>query len=102
MSAVAYTVTATFPDQATAGRYLAWLEDGHVDAVIRHGAHSGMIIRIEDPSEPIRVETRYIFPTRQTFETYLRDGAPALRAEGVRLFPPGSGVSFERRTGSVV
>lgn len=102
MSAIAYTVIATLPDESTAREYIAWLEDGHVDEVLRAGAHSGMIVRVEDPPRPIRVETRYIFSTRGRFEEYLRAAAPALRAEGLRRFPPERGVTFERRVGVVV
>ncbi len=102
MSALAYSVIATLPDEPTASRYVRWLEGGHVDGVVEGGAKSAMIVRITDPADPIRVETRYIFANREVFETYERDHAPALRAEGLELFGPDSGVTFERRVGSVI
>jgi len=104
MERIAYTVTATLPDEPTARRYIAWLEDGHVDAVIAGGAHSAMIVRLLDEPAPgpIRVETRYIFATRELFDRYLAEHAPALRQEGLALFGPGSGVSFSRTVGRVV
>ena len=102
MPAIAYTVVATLPDEGVAREYIAWLDGGHVDEVVRGGAQSGMIVRIEDPSTPIRVETRYIFATRERFEEYLRTTAPRLREEGLRRFPPERGVTFERRIGVVV
>jgi hypothetical protein len=102
MAAIAYSVIATLPDARTADEYVAWLEDGHVDAVVRGGAHSAMIVRIQDPSHPIQVETRYIFSTRDAFDRYVREAAPGLRADGLRLFGPGRGVSMERRVGIVV
>ncbi len=104
MSAIAYTVSATLPDDDTAARYIAWLEDGHIDAVIKGGAHSAMIVRMEreSPTDPPRVETRYIFATRAAFETYVQHHAPALRAEGLKLFGPASGVRFARSIGQVL
>ncbi|HVZ93665.1 MAG TPA: DUF4286 family protein [Phycisphaerales bacterium] len=106
MSAVAYTVTAILPEETIAERYIAWLEDGHVDAVIAGGAHSATIVRLDrEPSDPPgveRVEVRYIFPTRAVFEKYVEVYAPALRSEGIKLFGPDSGVRFERRTGTIV
>lgn len=102
MAALAYTVTATLPDEPTAGEYLRWLEDGHVDQVIEGGAKSAMIVRITEPATPIRVETRYIFPNRDAFDAYERDHAPRLRSEGLELFGPDRAVSFERRVGTVI
>lgn len=99
MASIAYTVIAVLPDEATRRAYLAWLEDGHVDAVIAAGAHSATIVAVEDPADPIKVETRYVFSTRETLGDYLRDQAPALREEGLRLFGPKTGVLFRREIG---
>ena len=41
------------------------------------------------------------FNESNTVEAYLRDHAPALRADGLKHFPPESGVTFERRTGEL-
>ena len=98
MPPIAYTVIARLPDQATASEYVAWLAGGHVAAVVAAGAMSGQIIRSRDP--PLEVETRYLFPDRETFERYLRESAPGLRAEGLKRFP--TGIRFERRVGIVV
>jgi len=102
MSAIVYTVTATLPDRPTADRYLDWLRDGHVDAVVAAGAHSAMIVRVTDPPDPIRVETRYVFSTRQAYDDYLAHHAPALRADGAERFGPETGVRFSRSVGEVV
>ncbi len=102
MPAIAYTVIATLPDEATASEYLTWLASGHVTQVVRHGASSGMIVRIEDPPVPVQVEARYMFPTREAYEGYIRGGAATrLRAEGAARFSPERGVTFERRAGAV-
>lgn len=100
--AVSYTVTATLPSEEVASEYLAWLEGGHVEEVIRHGARSATIVRLVDPAEPIRVETRYVFPTRALYEDYITRHAPTLRADGLRRFGPDRGVSMQRRVGWIV
>lgn len=101
MTRIAYTVTATLPNESLAREYIQWLQDGHVDDVIEHGAHSGMIVRITDPATPIRVETRYIFSTKALFDRYVERFAPILREEGLKKFPPERGVTFERRIGEI-
>ena len=101
MPAIAYTVIATLPDEPTRSEYLAWLNAGHVDDVVRAGAAWAQVVRIEDPASPPQVESRYLFPDRATFEAYLRDTSPRLRAEGLSRFPPARGVRFERRVGIV-
>jgi len=102
MPAIAYTVIATLPDEPTRSEYVAWLESEHVNLVVKAGAHTAMIVRVEDPVAPPQVEARYIFTTRQEFERYIRDSAPALRAEGLKRFPAQRGIRFERRIGAVV
>lgn len=100
---IAYTVTATFPDEATRDEYIAWLEDGHIDQVIRNGAHSAMIVVLDHAvGDPIVVEVRYIFPTREVFDRYIAEFAPALRADGLKRFPPERGIEFHRNTGSIL
>lgn len=102
MGMIAYTVTAELPDAETRRAYISWLCQGHVDDVIKGGALSGSIIRIEDPAEPSRVETRYLFAGRDNLEAYLRDHAPALRADGLARFGPESGVRFSRTVGELI
>ncbi|MBL8763711.1 MAG: DUF4286 family protein [Phycisphaerae bacterium] len=104
MTRIAYTVVARLPSLAIRDEYCHWLESGHIDHVLRHGAHSAMIVRLEGQTGEAAqfVEVRYIFPTRQVFDEYLRAHAPALRAEGVRLFGPARGVTFSRTVGEIV
>ncbi len=101
MTRIAYTVTATLPDEASAREYIAWLREGHVDEVVEHGAHTGMIVRLTEPATPIRVETRYVFSTQSLFDRYVKQFAPMLREEGLQKFPPESGVTFERCVGEI-
>jgi len=99
-SRISYAVTATLPDESVAREYIAWLEGGHVEDVIEGGAHTAMIVRLQ--GDPIRVETQYIFSTRELFERYEQKHAPALRADGMKRFGPERGVSFERRIGEIL
>ena len=101
MPEIAYTVTATLPDEQTEQAYLRWLREGHVRAVINAGASSGLIVSLDDPAGSRRVQARYLFPSRDALDDYVRERAAALRADGLRLFPPESGISFERETGVV-
>jgi hypothetical protein len=102
MIRICYMVIATLPDTATAEEYVTWLEDGHVDAVISHGAHSAMIVRLEPAATRPRVMTQYIFTTRELFDRYVSTFAPALRADGLKRFPPERGITFERLVGEIV
>jgi len=102
MLAIAYTVIATLPDLATRDEYVAWLENGHMDAVIKGGAHSAAIVIVDEPATPFQVETRYTFQTRDAFDQYVARVAPALRADGLERFPPGKGVGMVRRIGRIL
>lgn len=102
MGMLAYTVTAELPSREVRDAYLTWLAEGHVEAVIEGGAISGSIVRIDDPAEPFRVETRYLFAGRDDLDTYVRDHAPALRADGLARFGPETGVRFVRTIGEVI
>ena len=99
---LAYSVIATLPNEATLDEYVAWLRDGHIEAVVRGGASAGWVIRHDPlPGMPLRVEARYLFPSRAAFERYVAESAPALRAEGLARFPASRGVTFERVVGMV-
>lgn len=97
-----YSVIATLPDAGAAAEYVAWLTGGHTRAVIAGGAASAEVVRVEEPAEPVRVESRYVFASRADYDRYLRDHAPALRADGMARFGTGRGVTFERRIGRIV
>lgn len=102
MPKVAYTVTARFASPARVGDYIGWLAGGHVRQVLEAGALSAEIVRLDGPPEQPAVQTRYVFATREAFERYEREAAPRLRAEGLALFGPGTGVVFSRELGAVV
>ena len=106
--AVMYTVRATCPDEVTRERYIDWLANGHVQAVLDGGATAAVIVQFDgepatvDAPRAFRVEVRYAFQDRPALERYTREFAPALRADGLRLFGPDSGVTFERTIGEAV
>ncbi len=97
-----YAVTATFPDERTAAEYVDWLACGHTQHVISAGAASARIVRLDtSPGQPLQIETQYLFPSRAAFDQYVATAAPALRAEGLAKFPPGRGITMQRRSGEV-
>ncbi|MBY0313326.1 MAG: DUF4286 family protein [Phycisphaerales bacterium] len=100
---ICYMVIATLPTPELRAQYVTWLEDGHVDQVIKGGAHSAMIVALApDAQGRDRVMTQYVFATRENFDTYVAVHAPALRAEGQRLFGPQMGVTMTREVGEIV
>lgn len=94
-----YCVTAKFTDAAVRDEYLAWLGGGHMAAVVQGGALSARAV-VLDGAE-LRVATQYFFADIQSFDRYVRDFAPALRADGATRFPAHRGVTFERLQGTV-
>lgn len=107
---VYYAVVCTLPSEAMAREYVAWLEDGHVDAVINApggGAHSAMIVALERregdglAAGARQVMTQYVFSTREVYEHYVAHHAPALRADGLKRFGPERGVRMERLVGVI-
>ncbi len=104
MSAIAYTVRAHCPDPQTAREYARWLRDGHLDRVIAGGALSATVLLLDPPAAaaPSTIEVRYLFPTRERLDRYLKEFAPALRAEGLQRFPPERGITYERTVGEIL
>lgn len=103
MPTILYTVRATCPHLHVRGRFLSWLTPNHVAEVMKGGATAVRIVLPDREGEaaPAVVETQYVFPSRKALETYLRDHAPALRADGLKHFPPESGVTFTRQVAEV-
>lgn len=103
MPAILYTVRATCQDVQQRGRFLSWLSPNHVLQVKAGGATAVRIVLPDraDDSSPAAVETQYVFPSRKAFDTYIRDHAPALRADALKHFPPESGVVFERQVSEI-
>jgi len=103
MPALLYTVRASCKDLQQRGRYLSWLTPNHVAEVMAGGATSVRIVLPDREREtaPAVVETQYVFPSRKAFETYVRDHAPRLRADGLKNFPPESGITYARQVAEI-
>ena len=103
MPSLLYTVRATCQNVQQRGRFLSWLTPDHVLAVKAGGATAVRIVLPEPAggSAQAVVETQYVFPSRKAFDTYLRDHAPALRADAMKHFPPESGVIFARQVAEI-
>ena len=100
-----YAVTAETDSPDAARAYRAWLKGGHIRDVLRGGAVRGELIELDpEPGGPIRIQSRYTFPSRAIFELYERNHAPALREEGIRLFGPKSEhpMRFIRTQGNII
>ena len=103
MPKILYTVRATLPTVPQRGRFLSWLVPNHVLAVKAGGAEGVRVVLPDRANEgaPAVVETQYVFPSRKAFDTYVRDHAPAMRADALKHFPPESGVTFERQVAEI-
>ncbi|MEQ9617301.1 MAG: DUF4286 family protein [Phycisphaerales bacterium] len=99
---IAYAVRATLPNETLRDEYVRWLTaEGHVRDVLAGGASTGDVVVFDrEEGEPIRVEVRYTFPSREAFDDYVRDHAPALRQEGIDRFGD-RGITFERNIGEI-
>ena len=103
MPSILYTVRATCPSLQVRSRFLAWLVPNHVLQVKAGGATEVRIVLSDRENEtaPACVEVQYVFPSRKVLDTYLRDHAPALRADGLKHFPPESGLTYERQVAEI-
>lgn len=95
-----YTVTLTFADPSIAVEWLAWMRNEHAAHVVLAGAQSAEILKMDGVL--LRCEARYSFASRADFDRYVRDHAPRLREEGLRLFPTTRGIQYERSCGEVI
>ncbi len=103
MPRILYTVRATLPTVQLQSRYLAWLVPDHLAAVKAGGAESVRVILPDraNASSVAVVEVHYLFPSRKAFDTYVREHAPALRADLLKKFPPETGLTTERQVAEI-
>ncbi len=73
-----------------------WLRDEHLADVVTAGALRAELICFVDEK---RCEARYVFASREAFDRYERDHAPALRDEGLARFPLARGLTYSRSVG---
>ena len=100
-SAILYTVRCSFSaDKSVADKWVAWLRDEHLQDVLNAGAMGAELVRMD--GDEVAYEVRYRFPSREAFQTYERDHAPQLRAEGLSRFPLDLGLTYSRSVGEFV
>ena len=90
-----YSVRCSFSDPSVGQSWLAWLVDEHVDEVLQAGAKSAEIFKVDGGDI---YEIRYRFVSREAFETYEREHADRLRADGLNCFPLDLGLTYSRTT----
>ncbi len=101
---LSYVVRVSFTGPDAAGRgskWLDWMRSRHLTDVLQAGADEAILVRLDSETGPA-YEVRYSFADRLALESYLLEHAPRLRAEGLRLFPVESGVTYSRETGVVI
>jgi Domain of unknown function (DUF4286) len=98
MTRVFYEVMATVHDPVVEAAWLQWMHDKHLADVRAAGAATARLITLDEPGA---YAAQYEFVSRAAYETYLRDEAPRLRAEGLSLFGPDR-VVYSRRTGDIL
>ncbi len=85
-----FGVTAKLPNEELAREYIDWLSSKVIPAVLREGATSGRIVRLQ-PTTPaqleIKIETQYVFPSSSDFNKYANGSvATELKTEGTTRF----------------
>jgi hypothetical protein len=97
---IVYTVRCRFDDGSVADRWAKWLVETHLADVCAAGALAAELVRLD--GDPIVLEARYRFESREAFARYEREEAPRLRAEGLALFPIALGLHYERSLAELV
>jgi len=87
-------------DPDLVNRWLDWMRTIHILEVLRSGALSAELIRID--SDCSCFEINYRFESAITFACYERDHAPRLRNDSLREFPIELGLSYDRTHGEMV
>lgn len=101
---IAYTVKCRIRHEEKVSAWISWLENGHIDDVIKGGAESGRIVMLDRDGDDYAadLEVQYVFPSRPVFDAYVENHAPALREEGLQKFPPEEGFEYSRTIGEIL
>lgn len=81
--AVSYEVTVTLSDPAVADRFVPWMLNHHIPAVLATGCFLGAEL---GQLEPTVLRTRYLAASRSDLDRYLSDHTALLRADFDREF----------------
>ena len=93
-----YTVTCRVEDPMLETKWLGWLEREHVADVIKSGALRAEVVRRDGGGRVYDIH--YWFKDAQAHDDYIRNHAPRLREEGMKLFP--YGLAYERASGEII
>jgi hypothetical protein len=98
-----YCVTTTLYHAENRLKYIEWLRSGHIQAVARWAKRAEIIEVIPEAhtSEIFQVKSLYLFDSKESFEIYLKEGAPSLRAEGAKIIEA-LGATISRESGLVI
>ncbi len=92
-----YCVTTTLNSLENRLSYLNWLKSGHIQAVARWAKRAEVIEILPENSDAssqtassqthqiFQVKSLYLFDSKEAFDRYLKEGAPSLRAEGLKI-----------------
>jgi hypothetical protein len=106
-------VTTTLNSLENRLSYLNWLKSGHIQAVARWAKRAEIIEiipentdlsapSVSDQSHQIfQVKSLYLFDSQEAFDLYLKEGAPSLRAEGLKIIEA-LGAKITRESGILV
>jgi hypothetical protein len=95
-------VTTTLNSLENRLSYLNWLKSGHIQAVARWAKRAEIIEILPENSDAssqtassqtvssqthqiFQVKSLYLFDSKEAFDRYLKEGAPSLRAEGLKI-----------------
>ncbi len=98
MSRVFYEVMATVHDPVVEAAWLQWMRDKHLADLRAAGATAAQLVKLDSPGAYV---AQYQFESRTAYDTYLREEAPRLRAEGLSLFGTDA-IVYSRRTGDIL
>ena len=105
MTQITYSVICKIDFETLAQDWLDWLNDDHIEKVIKGGASSAQIIKLDKASDDqpyVIYEIRYLFDNREAFDNYIENHATQLRLEGLEIFPPTDGFHYERKSGEII
>jgi hypothetical protein len=97
---IVYSVRMEAPSHEVFDEIVAWLTDDHAGDVVRAGAIDASVVRLD--ADPLAVEVRYRFASREAFAAYEAGPALVLRAEGRERFGPERGVRMSRTIGEEI
>lgn len=96
---IRYSVIASLSAAANPQEYIAWLKEGHVQAVVDEGKALSAQILVHDKDESEvhpKIESSYVFRSRDQLQAYFDGPAARLRADGVARFVDTGKISFSR------